>query len=327
MDVLIRKALLLLCKFIPSDFVVKSQKQINEAINLIDKEYFKDPSKLIQPICKIIPVEIIQKNPLVIETVYNIIKNRQYKSIQQINLSLQEIYQSYQNQKKKQTSNFTEQDFANAEEAIDFFVKNIANNPQKLVEYLFTFSLEIFKSCCESINDLKKLDILDKLASIEASKDVLAFGRSNPDYMKPMFTQTLHQLFEIYRQLESRFIFYLDKIKELDNQSAFQFYLFSGPVSWLKGDIDTNNQIAKYSVEGMRQAVNMQIIISHYLQVDIQSSVLHNFEEFTRYTLTDEICDLLQAYEKNQEEQYWFQLPNECKQTLDSKNLLLDYIK
>ena len=162
MDVLIRKALLLLCKFIPSDFVVKSQKQINEAINLIDKEYFKDPSKLIQPICKIIPVEIIQKNPLVIETVYNIIKNRQYKSIQQINLSLQEIYQSYQNQKKKQTSNFTEQDFANAEEAIDFFVKNIANNPQKLVEYLFTFSLEIFKSCCESINDLKKIDILDK---------------------------------------------------------------------------------------------------------------------------------------------------------------------
>ena len=328
MNILVKKSLLLLVKFIPANILDRNQKKsINK---IVVKENYDDPKELANCICKVIPIQIIKNKPELVESIINVIQKEQYQNKEQIFNSIKEMYRAYNKEAKPSETieesyidSLSEQNFENAEEAISYLAERIVDDPSVLAKYLLSFSIESFKYCCDLINDLKKLDVLDKLSVIEASKDMVAFGQSNPDYMKSMLTDSLKNLFIVYRELQCRFDFYFGKIQELDNQPSWKFYLCTGPLAYFSGNIDTNNQIAKLAIEGMREAVNVQILISHYLNADINSSTLKNFENFTNQILNEENCKLLQAYEKDQND-YWLMLPEKCKQTLENKTLLLE---
>ena len=327
MNILAKKSLLLIVKFIPVSILDRNQKKaIN---NIVEKENYDDPKELANCICKVIPVQIIKNKPEFVESIINVIQKEQYQNKEQIFNSLKEIYIAYNKEAKPSETieesyidSLSEQDFENAEEAFSYLAERIITDPSVLAKYLLSFSLESFKFCCSQIDDLKKLNLLDKTSVIKASRNIINFVESNPD-MKSILQDYMKDLFFIYDQLLEQFEVYLGKIQELDNQPSWKFYLFSGPRAYFSGNIDTNNQCAKLAIEGMRDAVNVQILISHYLNADINSSTLKDFENFTNQILNEENCKLLQAYEKDQND-YWLLLPEKCKQTLEDKTLLLE---
>ena len=274
------------------------------------------PPKL-QPIKNI--VTKLQNKPQILERCKHIIENKTYSNPALLTNEVIGICKEY-------NSPSSLDDIKGEEQALQYLMKEIASSPEKLTTYLFELGLESFKSICESINEQKVLDVIDKLAEVEAAKDMVEFGRSNIDWKKEKLSKAQNNLFELYRKLESRFVLYLTKIEERDNLPDWKFWLYTGPIDFISGKIDTDNKIAKMAIEGIIQAVTLQTIISHELNVDIESTVIQNFNKLTNKILSSNACDLLHAYEKNKQEEYWLQLSNRLKLTLENKTMLIEYL-
>lgn len=326
---LIKNSLKLLIKNIPVDIVKNNSQHIDNfidtSVDIVAEKQYEDPINFVKSICKVIPIEIIQNNPELIEKISQIIVNKEYRDAQTLFQHINELCNTYQDKVDKQNGVISENDANNAEQFILYFVNNIACSKQKVVNFLLELSSETILSLFNAINDLKIRETKIELSKINSSIIRLKLGLSNP-IQKERYWFTVHDdLIDIYSHLKDLFEFYSSKIQELNSHSLTK-YLIKGICEYANNNLNTNIQISKLAMSGIIQTLNLQLTISHYLDINI-NLILKDFKDLSKKILSNKINELLQAYDEDQKSNYWKNLSNKLKDFTNDNKLLLEYLK
>lgn len=205
------------------------------------------------------------------------------------------------------------------EEIIDEFQ---LRNPEKMIRFLVEAHFAELESIKDGFADLQEIDLINSISFVGGAKRTYKKAIANPQSKTKLLEDITVHLDQGLEQLQEKAIFYIAKIREIDNRPRISFFSKAKPD--LK-KVDTNNHCAKTAVKAVVEAVNLQIAIAAELGWNIDDSI-SSFEDFKHRLLGCDNCSLMHAYDDEAESEYWLRLPQSLDNVLDTADALQDFL-
>lgn len=196
-------------------------------------------------------------------------------------------------------------------------------NPENMIRFFIEVTFASFESTKESINDLKLLDLADCISFVNAAEGQIKDAMNNKSDEKEELNEAKHNLDKAINELQKKIEIYIDGIRKIDSRSKWQFFLKS-KVSLT--DIDTNVGCAKYALEALITAIELQKYIATLKRSDVPSAVGSGNQFIKKKILDGDTCSLMHAYDKNQQECFWLKIEHKCDNLIKDDNCLADYV-
>lgn len=191
-------------------------------------------------------------------------------------------------------------------EAKEYIERFDFQNPEKMIKFFVEGFVSAIEGCYENLNDLKAQNLQAIIGEIKSAARTIRMGIDNPDKKDEQLSYAQNNLSTASGKLEELLPSYINKIRGIDSKKPWEFFL--GAKLFLS-DINTNVTCAKQAVEGLNIAVRLQMLIAVHRNMEIGKSVTMPYLNFMKNTVKDDVCDLLNAYDKNKQEKYWLKLP------------------
>ena len=185
-------------------------------------------------------------------------------------------------------------------------------NPGNMIRFFVEGYVSTIEGCYENLNELKAENLQMVLGEIVSASRTIRMGIDNPDMRDETLSYAQHDLSMASSKLERMLPGYIHKIGEINNRSRWRFFLRAR--TSLK-DIDTNVSCAKQAVEGLNIAVRLQMLIAVQRNMEIGNSVTTPYLNFMKSTITGDVCNLLNAYDKDKQEGYWIRISKKIAMT------------
>lgn len=195
-------------------------------------------------------------------------------------------------------------------------------NPRNMIKFLVEAHFAQFACIYEGISDLKKLDLYNSLAKVNAAGNEYIRGLENPDDKKTFLMSAMHDLSGAFSELEIKLMDeYIAKVRRVDKErSNAALRVVKSIFNIINVSSSTKN--AKMAVNAIIETVNLQALISAELGVNISGSVIAPFESFRSRLLEENACELMDSYEKDPKEEFWQKLPDRLNNISDAANKL-----
>ena len=185
-------------------------------------------------------------------------------------------------------------------------------NPRNMIRFFAEGYVSTIEGCYENLNELKAENLQMVLGEIVSAARTIRMGIDNPDLRDETLSYAQHDLSMASGKLERLLPGYIHKIGEIDNRSQWRFFLRARTSL---NDIDTNVSCAKQAVEGLNIAVRLQMLIAVQRNMEIGNSVTTPYLNFMKSTVTGDVCNLLNAYDKDKQEGYWIRISKKIAMT------------
>lgn len=197
-------------------------------------------------------------------------------------------------------------------------------DPEKMIRFLVESHFSAFDSIREGVYDLQQTDMINSVSFVGGAKRSYKRAIANPQSKNKLLEEASTHLDQGLEQLQEKALFYIEKIREIDNKSRIKFF-FKGKDSGVKA-VDSHNHCAKSAVKAVIEAVNLQMAIAAELGWDIDSSVTVPFEDFKYRLLGGDNCSLMHAYDDEAESEFWLKLPQILDNALETADTLQDFL-
>lgn len=198
--------------------------------------------------------------------------------------------------------------------------------PQNMISFFVEANFSAFESIHESIDVLSLSDLANSISKVDVAKRQIDMALANPKLKDNKLLTAQDNLLEASGELERKIEINIEQIRKIDNRGKWQFFLKSA-VSVEK--IDTYCYIARYALDALIKAFNLQILIAEYMgDIDINKSVLQPFDDFVDKTiLSGDTCTLMHAYDKDKENGYWLNIRKKIMEIRNENINLATYVE
>lgn len=193
-------------------------------------------------------------------------------------------------------------------------------DPQKLIRFMVEWHFATLEHFSADNNDIKVLDIINSCAFVKSAKMKYNRALDNENDKKYYLLEASNNLDMGISQLGEKAIFYIDKIREIDNRKQPEFF-FKALLSLI--NINTFDHCAKLAIELTIEAIKLQIAIAGELNHNIKSEK-KIFEDFKHSVLKDDNYLLMHAYAPKANKDFWHNLPNLLDKSIETVDLLND---
>lgn len=214
----------------------------------------------------------------------------------------------------------------------------ILTNDEEVKKYIKEFDLQRLDNLCcffvesyyaslenisSAINGLQQENLIMVLGKIRGAKNQITIGINNPEEGREYLRQAQGAVLEACGTLEGLLQGYICRINEIDQKSKWQF--FKGAKGALS-KIDMNVSCARTAIEALNTAIRLQALIAIQLNQKSKAVIIEHIDDI-RNILSDEGCDLLQAYDKNKQDGYWKRVPQKFVELEKIGNTLDEYLE
>ncbi|MCM1186546.1 MAG: hypothetical protein NC251_10475 [Lachnoclostridium sp.] len=177
-------------------------------------------------------------------------------------------------------------------------------DPQKLARFFVEGFCASFENIQSAINGSQRRELEAVLGEVRGTKDAIITGINNPEYKQEYLIPAHSTILIACGKLEEWLRDYINEIEAIDQKSKWQFFLGAkGSLS----KIDTNIFCAKKAVEALDITIRLQAIVM--MQLNQKSTmVIKDHITSVKSIFTDERCDLLNAYDKDKQNGYWWKI-------------------
>lgn len=181
------------------------------------------------------------------------------------------------------------------------------DNVENMIKFFIELYFENFEVLWKSLDELKKLDLINTVSKVKGAKTTYEMSRGIADDQRRRQSISSAQttLNEAISQLEDKIMFYIKKQRAIDDMSKFKRALRGKN---LLNEIDNNNDMTKQAIDVLVAAVYLHTIIAEDMGDDIYLSILKPYEEFKNKLLANETCMLMNAYDRNYTDGFWSNL-------------------
>lgn len=197
--------------------------------------------------------------------------------------------------------------------------------PENMIRFFVEGYVATIEGIYENVNDLKVQNLQIVLGEVSGAINMVKMGMDNLENVrKEKLDNAQNQLLTASGKLENLLRNYIDKLSEIDQRSRWKFFLKSR-VS--VSDIDTNCACAKQAADALEMIVRIQMLVAVELGTKIENSVIVPYLDFIKGTFSDSVCDLMHAYDKDNQEGYWQKFPERFKKAEKVVGAFKEYVE
>lgn len=175
-------------------------------------------------------------------------------------------------------------------------------NPDEAINFFVEMCFEQVETINSSINELKELDLLNSISQMKSAHQSLKFGFDNPDSKNEELNVARRKLMDTAELLKGKVKWYISKIREIDNLPRRKFFMRA---SQNLKSANTNVFCARQALDALVVTINLQIMISREINVNIDAIIEEFYNFVNEELLKNDTIVLMAAYDEKKQDEFW----------------------